>query len=198
MTPIGTIVMFGGDSAPDGWLFCDGSAVSRTTYSDLFAVIGETYGNGDGTTTFNLPDFRGRSPLGGGQGDGLTARAIGDSGGEETHQLTVSEMPEHNHGYNMFNQVVVASSGGSGQYAGYLSGGVTGSTGGDSAHNTMHPFLGVNFIIRYEEDVSNGGSNGSYDDLVQAVKDLQYNHIVFDLGTMRMILDGRTVTFQEG
>ena len=92
-------------------------------------------------------------------------------------------------------------SGGSSMYGGTIVGLQTSSytqnTGGDEAHNTMHPFLAVNFIIRYEEDVSNGGSNGSYDDLVQAVKDLQYNHIVFDLGTMRIILDGRTVTFQE-
>ena len=55
----GTIQAFGGSTAPDGWLFCDGSAISRTLYADLFAVIGTTYGSGDGTTTFNLPNFIG-------------------------------------------------------------------------------------------------------------------------------------------
>lgn len=67
--PPGVPAMYGGASAPSGWLFCDGAAVSRTTYAALFAAIGTTFGAGDGLTTFNLPDFRGRSPLGVGQGN---------------------------------------------------------------------------------------------------------------------------------
>ena len=61
---IGTIVPFGGNVAPTNWLICDGSAVSRTTYASLFAVIGTSFGEGDGSTTFNLPDFRDRTPVG--------------------------------------------------------------------------------------------------------------------------------------
>ncbi|HZY09364.1 MAG TPA: phage tail protein, partial [Ilumatobacteraceae bacterium] len=68
--PIGTMVAFGGTAAPSGWLFCDGSNVSRTTYADLFAAIGVTWGPGDGSTTFKLPDLRGRSLLGAGVGSG--------------------------------------------------------------------------------------------------------------------------------
>lgn len=70
---VGTIQAFGGSTAPDGWLICDGSAISRTLYADLFAVIGETYGAGDGSTTFNLPS--GKIPL------GNSARCLGDGNG---------------------------------------------------------------------------------------------------------------------
>jgi hypothetical protein len=57
LIPVGGVVMYGGSVAPPGWLYCDGRAVSRTTYSSLFAVIGTTFGTGDGSTTFNLPDL---------------------------------------------------------------------------------------------------------------------------------------------
>ena len=65
-SPIGTILPYGGASAPSGWFLCDGSAVSRTTYSELFAVIGESFGTGDGSTTFNIPDMRESVPKGAG------------------------------------------------------------------------------------------------------------------------------------
>jgi microcystin-dependent protein len=81
LVPTGTIITFAGSSAPGGWLLCNGGAVSRTTYSVLFAVIGITYGNGDGVNTFNLPDFRGRTALGAGQGTGLTNRTLAGTGG---------------------------------------------------------------------------------------------------------------------
>lgn len=69
---------------PTGWLLCDGSAVSRTTYSDLFTAISTAYGVGDGSTTFNVPNFLGRMVIGSGSGSGLTARARGDTGGAES------------------------------------------------------------------------------------------------------------------
>ena len=62
--PTGSIIPFAGKTAPEGWLFCQGQAVSRTTYAQLFAVIGTTYGSGDGSTTFNVPDLRGRVAVG--------------------------------------------------------------------------------------------------------------------------------------
>jgi microcystin-dependent protein len=62
--PVGTIMMWAGSTAPTGWLLCNGAAVSRTTYSDLFAVISTTYGTGNGSTTFNVPDLQRRFPLG--------------------------------------------------------------------------------------------------------------------------------------
>jgi microcystin-dependent protein len=73
--PVGSVSMFAGSSAPTGWLLCNGAAVSRTTFSALFAIIGTTYGAGNGSTTFNVPDMRGRAAIGVGQGSGLTDRA---------------------------------------------------------------------------------------------------------------------------
>src|SRR5690606_11476130 len=63
-SPAGVLSAYAGDTAPFGWLLADGSEVSRTTYSKLFAAISDTYGAGDGSTTFNLPDLRGRIPIG--------------------------------------------------------------------------------------------------------------------------------------
>ncbi|MCR6633146.1 MAG: tail fiber protein [Magnetospirillum sp.] len=99
----GEIRLFGGASAPSGWLFCDGSAVNRTAYAALFAVIGTAFGSGDGTATFNLPDLRGRAPIGAGQGAGLTSRTLGGTVGEEKHTLTIAEIPAHNHSANSYS-----------------------------------------------------------------------------------------------
>src|SRR5690606_13639822 len=96
LVPTGAVVPFAGSTAPSGWLLCDGSAVSRTTYSDLFSAISTTYGAGDESTTFNVPDLRGRVVAGkddmGGtsanrltdQSGGLDGDTLGDTGGAET------------------------------------------------------------------------------------------------------------------
>jgi microcystin-dependent protein len=83
---------FAGSVAPEGYLLCDGSAVSRTDYADLFAAIGTVYGAGDGSTTFNVPDLSGRVVLGVSQ-----SHVLGSTGGEATHTLTEQEMPAHSH-----------------------------------------------------------------------------------------------------
>ena len=90
--PAGIIMPFAGTMAPENYLFCDGSAVSRTTYATLFDVIGTTFGAGDGSTTFNVPDLSGRVPLGVSQ-----AHALGSTGGSETVTLTEQELPAHTH-----------------------------------------------------------------------------------------------------
>ncbi len=145
----GEIKMYAGPTAPSGWLFCDGSPVSRTAYANLFAAIGTVFGAGDGSTTFNLPDLRGRTPIGAGTGTGLTARALAATGGEETHVLSSGEMPSHNHA------IPILSSSGTVEYVpnavnsdtpNYIG---TAMTGGGAAHNTMQPFLALHFIIRY-------------------------------------------------
>ena len=89
----GMIQMFAGSTAPKGWLMCQGQAVSRTTYDKLFSVIGTTYGEGDGSTTFNLPDFRDRFPVGAG-----TTYARNSKGGAASVTLTTNTIPAHTHG----------------------------------------------------------------------------------------------------
>lgn len=169
LVPPGSLLMFAGGAAPEGYLLCDGSAVSRTTYNVLFSAIGTTWGVGDGTTTFNLPDLRGRGPLGAGTGAGLSARTLGASGGAETVTLTSAEMPSHTHTHN--------ANGGAGSGAdpstglAYANGANTASagldssngepnlytnpialsinsTGGGGAHANMQPFAVVNFIVK--------------------------------------------------
>jgi microcystin-dependent protein len=97
LQPAGTVIDFAGSSVPSGWLECDGTAVSRSTYATLYSAVGDTWGAGNGTTTFNLPDFRGRVRIGKGTGSGLTARSLAATGGEETHVLTEAELASHTH-----------------------------------------------------------------------------------------------------
>jgi microcystin-dependent protein len=89
--------MYAGSTIPTGWLACDGAPVSRTTYAGLFTAIGVTFGAGDGSTTFNLPDTRSRMPIGAGTGTGLTNRALGTSGGGESKTINSANLPTHTH-----------------------------------------------------------------------------------------------------
>lgn len=108
--PVGALLPYAGTASPDTnvWLLCDGDAVSRTTYAALFTAIGTTFGNGDGSTTFNLPDLRGRVPMGldnmgGSSANRVTdasADSLGGAVGSEDHTLTASEMPSHTHSIN--------------------------------------------------------------------------------------------------
>lgn len=143
--PTGAVIISGDDDVPAGWLLCDGTAVSRTTYADLFTVIGTTYGVGDGSTTFTLPDLRGRTPIGEGMGSGLTNRTLGQQIGEETHLLTIAEMPAHTHSVKTFQQLGAAGAGRSSWTTLY---GNTSSAGNDVAHNNMQPSLFLNYLIR--------------------------------------------------
>lgn len=102
--PTGSIISYGGTSAPSGWLLCDGSAVSRTTYADLFALIAETAGQGDNSTTFNVPDFRGRFLRGVDNGEGndpdaasRTAMATGGNTGDNIFTLQDDDVGSHDH-----------------------------------------------------------------------------------------------------
>lgn len=102
--PSGCIMAYGGTTAPSGWLLCDGSAVSRTTYAGLYAIIGNAYGSGDGTTTFNLPDFRGRFLRGvdgtaGNDPDKATRTASNSGGntGNNIGSLQQDDFKSHNH-----------------------------------------------------------------------------------------------------
>ncbi|HEX9024697.1 MAG TPA: tail fiber protein [Geobacteraceae bacterium] len=93
---LGEIRMFAGKYAPENWHFCDGALLQISAYDALFSLIGTTYG-GDGTTTFGLPDLRGRLPIGQGQGVGSSAHNIGQNGGTESVTLTSAALPVHSH-----------------------------------------------------------------------------------------------------
>lgn len=143
--------------ADNGWLLENGAAVSRTTYARLFEHIGTTHGVGDGSTTFNLPDSRGRVAAAmdnmGGSDAGLlsSANVLGTKVGAETHTLTIPEMPAHNHGdIPNYPTLQIADTGG-GEFVPNVTGSSdtnTAMTGGGGAHNNMQPSIIVNRMIR--------------------------------------------------
>ena len=148
--PVGAVVGLPFESIPDGFLLCDGQAVSRVDYAALFALLGDTFGAGDGATTFHLPDYRGRSLLGAGQGDGLTARTLGEIGGEEEHVLTVGEMPSHSHKFLIAaNNVAISYHQLKTQNCNNTRNRASSSAGGSQPHNTMMPFAVAHWMIKY-------------------------------------------------
>ena len=166
--PTGAVVPFAGTSAPTGWILTFGQAVSRTTYAALFAVIGTTYGSGDGSTTFNLPDLRGRvvageDDMGGtsanrltGLSGGVNGDVLGGTGGSESHTLTVDQIPSHNHidGYSngggggTYGDATAASAQDMSMSGSSVNHPNTSSTGGDAAHNNVQPTIILNYIIK--------------------------------------------------
>ena len=154
--PIGSIMSYSKATAPENWLICDGSAISRTNYSELFNAIGTTFGEGDGSTTFNLPNIKGRTIVGLDAED-TDFNAIGKTLGEKTHTLTVAEMPEHNHkqsldGGNSGNSGKAAYSWSvpANQYL-YTGDDLAGKTGGSQPHNNIQPSFVAAYIIKAKQ-----------------------------------------------
>ena len=150
LIPAGSITMYGGSSAPTGYLLCDGSNVSRTTYASLYSAIGTTYGAGDGSTTFAVPNLKGKVPVGRDSSD-TSFDVLGETGGAKTHTLTVSEMPSHSHTTTIIAKAFTSALDG-------LSGGTVNnnaqyytsdSKGGDQAHNNLQPYIVLNYIIKW-------------------------------------------------
>ena len=167
----GTVVPWAKSSAPTGWLECDGSAVSRSTYAALFTAIGTTYGAGDGSSTFNLPDLRGgticgKDNMGGSAANRLTSGStidgatLGTAGGAQTHTTSATEMPAHRHAGTYLDGNVSDYLGGSTASYGFAwSPNNTAqhywtSTGGGTAHANVQPSIVLNYIIKTQ--VSHG------------------------------------------
>jgi microcystin-dependent protein len=169
------VTMMAGTTVPEGWLLCDGRIVSRTTYARLFAAIGTTYGAGNGSSTFALPDMTGRAPVGLDTSQ-TEFNAPGKTGGAKTHTLSVNEMPSHTHTQNAHthtqnphthttrvdDSVAFSAAGGNYSERAWSGGRASTSsttatniattatnqnTGGGGAHNNLQPYLAINFFI---------------------------------------------------
>lgn len=170
LMPSGALLDYAGGVVPAGFLLCNGDAVSRVTYSDLFAAIGTAWGVGDGVTTFNLPNTSGRTSIGAGtyadSVSGSITRSVGQSMGAEAHVLTTPQMPSHNHTQNPHNHSVPLyrspGSAGAGAYnrisgtdypsysTAYIDDttATNNPTGGGLSHNNMQPSFVVLKMIK--------------------------------------------------
>ena len=158
---IGEIRMFAGNFAPTGWAFCQGQLLPIAQNQALFSLLGTTYG-GNGTTTFALPDLRGRVPVGFGQGPGLSNRVIGEQFGSELVTLNINQMPSHNHTVNAVttegnqnlptNSLPANTKALDKEYSDAnanttMKATMVNPTGGNQPFGVSQPSLGVNFII---------------------------------------------------
>jgi len=160
---IGEVKYFAGTFAPMNWAFCEGQQLSITQNSALYSILGIQFG-GDGKTYFNLPDFRGRIPLGSGQGLGTSYRNPGDTGGYETIQLSSLLMPAHNHVVNcdtntggrnikntpqnnLFGKANVGNKYAAGTNPQLMATNILNTEGQTGAHENMNPWLCMRMII---------------------------------------------------
>jgi microcystin-dependent protein len=145
LIPPGSVITTAATSAPSGWLLCDGTAVNRTTYAALFAVISTTYGAGDGSTTFNLPDLRRRTPVGVGASDSVATTdgvAYASRSATQTHSI-----PPHYHGMGTGADLNITSSG-------------SGTTGNDSPDHTHN--IGIGFTATDKGWTITGAGTAGY------------------------------------
>jgi microcystin-dependent protein len=157
---IGEIKWVAFNFAPRGWALCDGQLLPINQNQALFALLGTTFG-GDGRTTFALPDMRGRTPIHVGQGPGLSQYVLGQEGGEESHTLTVSEIPWHDHPAMASNAEATAVSPAANVFAAKsrvplygpgpanidMSASAIVAAGGSQPHNNMPPYITLNCVI---------------------------------------------------
>ena len=157
LIPAGLILPYAGASAPTDYFLCDGSAKSRTTYATLFGILGTTYGAGDGSTTFNIPDLRGRviagqDDMGGSSANRLTGLSggvdgdgIGNTGGAETHTLTSAQM-QHTNTIARTTHLLLDGPQSVPAASSNATGNISASTA--SAHNNVQPTIILNYIIK--------------------------------------------------
>lgn len=158
----GEVKLWPNAAAPTGWLLLDGATINQITYADLYAIIGDDFTAAPNGTTFDLPDLRGRVPIGLGTGAGLSTYALGEEGGDEGVSLTEAQLAEHNHLMGVYNaggnspspvDNIHADTGAFDQEftdevanANYRTDAIT-DTGSGDAHENRQPFLAMNYIV---------------------------------------------------
>ena len=152
--PIGAILPFSGDVIPNGWLLCDGSVIEQEDYPELFEVLAGNYGI-ISREEIRLPDLRGKVTVGKDSTD-TDFNTLGNTGGEKTHNLTIDEMPSHNHelkrgDYGSVRREEISYS--NGENIQFTSAGVS-NTGGDQPHNNLQPYIVTNYIIKAKMTVA--------------------------------------------
>lgn len=200
--PVGSISAYGGENIPTNWLKCNGEAISRTDYPDLFKAIGTTYGSGDGSTTFNLPNISERVIVGN-AGDGEFS--LGTTGGEKEHTLTIDEMPAHKHELTIEGGGSLGASGVkwlTGTNMRKYAGDMIENAGGNQAHNNMQPYIVLNYIIKAKQSVGIVGNvtsniNDTNDNAVPNAKTVKdYVKEVYskdEVKTNKIWIDGKPI-----
>lgn len=146
-TPIGSVMIYAGTTIPENWMKCDGQALSRTTYSKLFSAIGTSYGNGDGSTTFNVPNIQGRFPIGISSSD-TDFNTLGKTGGSKTHTQTIEELAKHHHMQNLGGQLSTVANVPGDYIIGKMNTSDTYDTGESKPMDIMNPYIVMNYIIK--------------------------------------------------
>jgi len=141
----GSIMSFSNSTVPSGFLDCDGSAISRTTYANLFAVVGTTYGSGDGSTTFNLPDLQDNHPIG-----VSGTKALGTKAGSASTTLATTNLASHTHTLYKTNYTATQVNVGAvqGRQLAYQVTSSTSSAGSGTAVDTFPPYIALKFMIK--------------------------------------------------
>lgn len=205
--PVGTIIPYAGTTIPSNYMKCEGQELSRIEYDILFSAIGTTYGVGDGTTTFNLPNLKGRVITGIDSND-TDFDTLGETGGEKTHTLTVEEIPSHNHDLNGYTDTPNQGSIYYLSVKGIDAYGVTQTenAGGGQSHNIMQPYIVLNYIIKVldapaiQAQVVNGYSTSSRDSYsCNYVNELiKSSQGYIELGDIQIIYGSLNMIFQPG
>ena len=199
---IGTILPYTGSDSelPTGYMLCDGSELSRTDYSDLFAVIGTSFGDGNGSSTFNLPNLKGKV-LTGLDSEDTDFASMGTTGGEKTHTLTIAEMPSHNHDFYFYHINATAVSSGNAQVFdvnnAWINTSKILSKGGSQPHNVLQPYVVVNYIIKVTQSAPvQAQIVGTYTESAIDGYSCNYVNDVIN-STIKVVVGSHTVNFSS-